>query len=79
MTGKLVFNNILPLYTSESLMFKIGKTAYLYTIWPILIFVRLTLLYTLVFLYNILPLNKLFVFLLKIVTKASITTTNVKE
>lgn len=74
-----MFNNILPSYTSESIRFKIGKIAYLYTIWPILIFIRLVLVYSLVFLYNLLPLNKLFIYLLKIVCGASVKVTNGKE
>lgn len=60
-------------------MFKIRKIAYLYTLWPILISLRMVLLYLLVLLYNILPLNSLFITLLSVVCNAFAKTTNAKN
>lgn len=78
LTGKLVFNDIIPSYTSEGKLFKLKRITYLYTLWPILILIKLLLTYLLVILYNILPINFIFIRLLSFITKAGSKTTNIK-
>ena len=78
LTGKLIFNDIIPSYTSEGKLFKLKRIFYLYTLWPIIILIKLLLTYILILLYNILPLNFLFIRFLSIITGANAKITNIK-